>query len=128
MGCCYSIHNTNQVLFGIVLGLCLLTIFKFVFQKLLYDLCWGFLTKEVTQKRRLFTIMVIKIVCFIISIIFYAALCDYHLLPQKDIDNLNRTCSSNRTALDIQAQIFNGLWLEELLWEQYIDSYFCKIY
>lgn len=74
-------HSANQVLFGIVVGLCFLIIFKYVFQKLLYDLCWGFLTKSSVQKRRLLTVVLVNILCFIIPIIFFFVLANNNLVP-----------------------------------------------
>lgn len=64
-------HSVNQVLFGVLLGACFLIIFKYVFQKFLYELCWGFLTKPSIQKRKVMMVIVINIMCFIIPIIFY---------------------------------------------------------
>lgn len=89
-------HSSNQVLFGITIALIQLVLFRFVFQKMLFELCWNFLTKSFKKHKKqiikLIGLVFINLFSFIIPIVFYAYNSNYRPVPQRYIDNLNKSC------------------------------------
>lgn len=63
-------HSTDQLLYGFVLGLGFLVIYKYYFQKYFYELCWNFFTKPL-PKIKLLAVIILNAECFVIPIIFY---------------------------------------------------------
>jgi membrane-associated phospholipid phosphatase len=63
-------HSVNQVLFGLSIGFILLILYKFIYQKILYELYWYFINykKDIIK---ISIIIIFHIIIIIIPIIIY---------------------------------------------------------
>ena len=67
-----GVHSLNQILFGLTLGFVSLILFKFVYQKALYELYWEMLMKNTGKKTiKIAGIFLLNLICIAIPILFF---------------------------------------------------------
>jgi undecaprenyl-diphosphatase len=65
-----GVHSLNQILFGLSMGTVFLVLFKYVYQRALYELFWKFLLGE-KRKIKFVGVFILHILTIVIPIIFY---------------------------------------------------------
>lgn len=67
-----GVHSLNQILFGLTLGFVSLILFKYVYQKALYELYWEMLMKNTGKKTiKIIGIFILNVLCVLIPIMFF---------------------------------------------------------
>ena len=90
-----GVHSANQILFGLTLGFISLVLYKYIFQKALYQFYWNMLIGH--KKFRIIKILgvvFLNLVVIGIPIIFYQINLVERPMVQKDIINLNEQCGT----------------------------------
>lgn len=93
-----GVHSLNQILFGLSLGTVFLILYKYIYQKALYELYWEFLLMP-AKKLKLLGIALLHIIVIMIPIIFYYINSKQRPMLQKDIDNLNNQCGTKMSGV-----------------------------
>lgn len=93
-----GVHSANQVLFGLSLGFSSIVLFKFIYQKALYELYWEFFTGT-KQKLKLLAVFLMHVAVIGIPIVFYYVNTNQRPMLEKDIINLNNQCGTKLTGL-----------------------------
>ena len=96
-----GVHSLNQVLFGLTLGLILLTAYRYVYQKALYRFFWNLLVKG-KKLVKLILIVGCHVLIIVIPIIFFMVNEGERPMEKRDLDNLNRECGTSLTSLEVQ--------------------------
>lgn len=65
-----GVHSANQVLFGLTLGMISLILFKYIYQKELFELFWQFLT-DIKHKLKIVALVSLHLVTIALPLIFY---------------------------------------------------------
>lgn len=65
-----GVHSLNQILFGLSMGTVFLILFKYIYQKALYELYWEFLLRK-ARKVKLFGIFILNLIVIGIPIAFF---------------------------------------------------------
>jgi hypothetical protein len=91
-----GVHSANQILFGLVLGLIFLILYKYVYQRYLYYLYWSLLMNHKKWQKFIIAI-IIHIFSFIVPIFFYNINLAERPVPTKHIENLNKKCGISMT-------------------------------
>jgi hypothetical protein len=94
-------------MFGLSMGTIFLVLFKYVYQRALYELFWKFLMGE-KKKMKFLGVFFLNILTIMIPIIFYLVNLNHRPMLQKDIDNLNSQCNTNLTGPQVQAQMLDA--------------------
>lgn len=102
-----GVHSANQILFGLTLGLCFLILYKYVYQKALYELFWEMLLGPM-RKLKLFGIVILNLLVFAIPIIFFQVNADQRPMVEKDINNLNQQCKTELTGYEVQVHMLTA--------------------
>jgi hypothetical protein len=102
-----GVHSANQIMFGLSLGTTLLVLYKYIYQRALYELFWKFLLGE-RRKIKFIGAFLLHVLTIVIPIIFYQVNHDQRPMLQKDIDNLNTRCFTSLTGADVQAQMLDA--------------------
>ena len=67
-----GVHSANQILFGLSMGFILLVLYKYIYQKALYELYWEMFVGPVSKYYlKLAVIVVLNLIVIAIPIIFY---------------------------------------------------------
>lgn len=85
-----GVHSANQIIFGLVLGLIFLILYKYVYQRYLYVLYWNLLLKH-HKLRKLAIAIVAHVLSLCIPILFHHINRD-RPVPALDVENLNKKC------------------------------------
>ena len=102
-----GVHSANQILFGLSLGFCFLILYKYIYQKALYELYWELLLGPM-KLIKLIGIIILNIIVFIIPLIFFQVNADYRPMLAKDIDNLNQQCGTDLTGYEVQVHMLTA--------------------
>ena len=98
-----GMHSANQVLFGLTLGMIFLILYKYIFQKELYELCWQFLTGT-RRNCKIVAVLCAHILVLVIPIVLYLTNKPMH---PRDLENLNKQCGvTDITNEKIQEDMF----------------------
>lgn len=90
-----GVHSLNQILFGLSLGFVSLIMFKYIYQKALYELYWEMLMKNTGNKTiKIAGIVILNILCLLIPIMFFELNVENRPMLEKDIQNLNFRCGT----------------------------------
>lgn len=100
-----GVHSADEVFYGVLLGFIALVIFKYVYQKELYELFWEYLT-GLRSNWKIVALIGMNIVSIIIPIVFFLYGLNHRPMPQKYIDNLNKQCNiETATSRNAQASM-----------------------
>jgi hypothetical protein len=99
-----GVHSSNQILFGLALGLIFLNLYKYIYQKYLYILFWNMVTNR-HKYRKLIIIIVFHIVSLILPIVIKDINSNARPMIQSDLDNLNIRCGTHLTGNDVQVHM-----------------------
>lgn len=104
-----GVHSANQILFGLVLGLIFLILYKYVYQRYLYYLYWSLLMNH-KKWQKLTIAIIIHIFSFIVPIVFYNINLSERPVPAKHIENLNKKCGISMTGEQVQGHMLTSCW------------------
>lgn len=102
-----GVHSANQILFGLCLGFLFLVVYKYIYQKALYELFWELLTGPAACVK-IIGIIILNIVAIVIPIIFFSVNVDERPMLKKDIDNLNLRCKTDLTGYEVQVHMLTA--------------------
>ena len=102
-----GVHSLNQILFGLSLGCVFLILYKFIYQKALYELYWEFLLGS-RRRIKIFGVVLLNLICIAIPIIFFVINRNERPMLEKDIDNLNNQCGTDLTGLEVQSKMLTA--------------------
>jgi hypothetical protein len=102
-----GVHSANQILFGLVLGMIFLVLYKFVYQKLLFVLYWNMLITH-HRLRKLLKTFFFHVLSLVLPIVFYLVNEKSRPVPPNDLQNLNDHCGTVLAGNDLQARMLTS--------------------
>ena len=80
----------------------LLLVYRYLFQKVLYNFFWSLLNKKKISSK--IKIVILNIILLIVPIIIFYIQVNHNPLSQKDIDQINKNCGLSKKPLDLQEE------------------------
>ena len=102
-----GVHSANQILFGLSLGFCFLVLYKYIYQKALYELYWEMVLGPM-KLVKILGIVLLNLIVIAIPMIFFQVNADQRPMLDKDLINLNLRCGTKLTGLEIQEHMLTA--------------------